>query len=592
MNFKVYDAPHSDNTVMQILLNRGLSVEEAFRYMNLSEESVNNPLLLGEDKLAAAKQIIDNTMISQQKMLVIVDSDCDGFTSSALFINYLYEMNPTYVEECVEYRFHEGKQHGLTDMVDYILKKDFKLVVVPDGGSNDYEPQKTLKENGIEVIVLDHHETGYLNNDAVVINNQMCDYPNKSFSGVGIVWQFCRYMDTENGTNYADKFIDLVALGNIGDMMDLRNPETRYVISKGLRPDNIQNPFIYGMWQKNMFKLTDEPTAWGYTFYIVPMVNACNRSGSLEDKQVMFQAMLTNRADVKVPSTKRGHKAGEMETICTQSLRVATNVKRHQDKAVDESMAKLIKKIEDENLLQHKVLLLLLPAGYMSPNTAGLVANKLMAKYQRPCCVLMKNGDSFSGSARGCDIIGVTKFKDICEATNACEYTIGHQGAFGLSIKVHCEDDEFGEVDGDNLYQFIEKTDEVLKDISSEPIYFVDYLWDVNEVEPNRILDIAKLGYLWGSNMQESKVGIKNIEVSKDNITVMASNTLKITLPNGVAIIKFRASDEEIATLTPADGTVIKINIVGTCNCNEWAGEVTPQIFLDEYEIQRKAWVL
>ena len=140
--------------------------------------------------------------------------------------------------------------------------------------------------------------------------------------------------------------------------------------------------------------------------------------------------------------------------------------------------------------------------------------------------------------------------------------------------------------------KFIEKTDEVLKDISSEPIYFVDYLWDVNEVEPNRILDIAKLGYLWGSNMQESKVGIKNIEVSKENVTVMASNTLKITLPNGVAIIKFRASDEEIAALTPADGTVTKINIVGTCNRNEWAGEVTPQIFLDEYEIQRKAWVL
>ena len=580
MNFKVYNAPHSDNTTLQILLNRGLSAEEAYKYMNLTEESVINPkegfdLFL----LCSAKDCLERAMKAKERMLIIVDPDCDGFTSAAFFINYLYEMNPSYVEECVEYRFHEGKQHGLVDMIDYILEHNFKIVIVPDGGSNDYEQHKILKEHNIDCIVLDHHEAERLSEDAIVINNQLATYRNKSFSGVGIVWQFCRYLDSWYQTDYANKFIDLVALGNIGDMMDLRSPETRYVVSKGLEPNNIQNPFIYGMWQKNMFKLTDEPTAWGYTFYIVPMINACNRSGSFEDKQIMFQAMLTHRANVEVPSTKRGHKIGEMETICTQSLRIATNVKRHQDNAVNESMEKLMKKIEEENLLQHKVLLLLLPQGYMSPNTAGLVANKLMAKYQRPCCVLMQNELGFSGSGRGCEIIGINKFKDICENTQCCNYTIGHQGAFGISLPL------------DKIEEYITKTDEVLKDVGSEPIYFVDYLWDVNEVEPNRILDISKLGYLWGSNMQESKVGIKNIEVSKENVTVMASNTLKITLPNGVAIIKFRASDEEIAALTPADGTVTKINIVGTCNANEWGGEVTPQIFLDEYEIQKKAWV-
>ena len=594
MNFKVYDAPHSDNTTLQILLNRGLSTEEAYKYMNLTEESVINPKEgFALPLLCFAKDCIERAMKANEHMLVIVDSDCDGFTSAALFINYLYEMNPSYVKECVEYRFHEGKQHGLADMMDYILEHNFKIVIVPDGGSNDYEQHKILKEHNIDCIVLDHHEAERLSEDAIVINNQLATYRNKSFSGVGIVWQFCRYLDSYYQTDYANKFIDLVALGNIGDMMDLRSPETRYVISKGLEPNNIQNPFIHGMWQKNMFKLTDEPTAWGYTFYIVPMVNACNRSGTIEEKQVMFQAMLTHRANVEVPSTKRGHKLGEMETICTQALRVATNVKRHQDNAVNESMDKLIKKIEDENLLDHKVLLLLLEKGYMSPNIAGLVANKLMAKYQRPCCVLMKNGNSFSGSARGCDIIGVTEFKDICEATNACEYAIGHQGAFGLSIKVHYEDDELGEVDGDNLYQFIEKTDEALKNIGSTPVYFVDYLWDAKKVDGNKILDIAELGFLWGSNMPESKVGVKNVTITSDKIVLMGEkkNTIKILLPNGVNVIKFFATEEEIEALTPAEGTEIKIDLVGTCNKNEWNGETTPQIILDDYEVQKKGWV-
>ena len=63
--------------------------------------------------------------------------------------------------------------------------------------------------------------------------------------------------------------------------MSLRSLETRRLISKGLKPDRIVNPFIYEMWQKNKFKLGDTPTAWGFTFYVVPFVNAITRSGTL-----------------------------------------------------------------------------------------------------------------------------------------------------------------------------------------------------------------------------------------------------------------------------------------------------------------------
>ena len=595
MNFKLYSNDDNENTLRHILANRGLTPEQINKYCNLTENDIHSPLFFGLDLLEKGYRMLNEAVKGGQRVLVVVDSDCDGFTSAALIMNYIFKMagDTDYDINNVEYRFHQGKQHGLEDMVEYILEEKFDLVIVPDGGSNDFEQHKLLKDAGINVLILDHHEAERLSEDAVVINNQLSDYPNKNLSGVGVTWQFCNYVDSCNNTHYADNFIDLVALGNVGDMMDLREPETRYLITKGLTPANIKNPFMAGMWQKNMFKLTEEPTAWGITFYIVPMINACNRSGSIPEKQVMFEAMLDYRAKIEIPSTKRGHKVGEMETICTQALRVATNVKRHQDDAVNTTMTKLITKIENENLLNHKVLLLLLEKDYMSPNIAGLVANKLMAKYQRPCCVLMKNGDSFSGSARGCDIIGVTEFKDICEATNACEYAIGHQGAFGLSIKVHYEDDEFGEVDGDNLYQFIEKTDEALKNISSTPVYFVDYLWDAKKVDGDKILDIAELGFLWGSNMPESKVGVKNVTITPDKIVLMGEkkNTIKIILPNGVNVIKFFASPEEIAALTPAEGTEIKIDLVGTCNKNEWGGEVSPQILLDEYEIQKKGWV-
>lgn len=583
MNFKLYSNDNSENTLRHILANRGLTSEQINKYCNLTENDIHSPLFFGLDLLEKGYRMLNEAVKGGQRVLVVVDSDCDGFTSAALIMNYIFKMtgNTDYDINNVEYRFHQGKQHGLEDMVEYILEEKFDLVIVPDGGSNDFEQHKLLKDAGINVLILDHHEAEHLSEDAVVINNQLSDYPNKNLSGVGVTWQFCNYVDSCNNTHYADNFIDLVALGNVGDMMDLREPETRYLITKGLTPANIKNPFMAGMWQKNMFKLTEEPTAWGITFYIVPMINACNRSGSIPEKQVMFEAMLDYRAKIEIPSTKRGHKAGEMETICTQALRVATNVKRHQDKAVDESMTKLIKKIEEENLLQHKVLLLLFPSGYMSPNIAGLVANKLMAKYQRPCCVLMKNGNSFSGSARGCDIIGVTEFKDICDATNCCNYAIGHQGAFGISI------------DESKIDNFINETDEVLKNIGSEPVFFVDYLWDAKKVDGEKILDIAELGFLWGSNMPESKVGIKNVTITSDKIVLMGEkkNTIKILLPNGVNVIKFFATEEEIEALTPAEGTEIKVDLVGTCNANEWGGEITPQIILDDYEVQKKGWV-
>ena len=74
-----------------------------------------------------------------------------------------------------------------------------------------------------------------ISEDAIVINNQLSDYPNKELSGVGIVWQFCRFIDEILNINNANEFLDLVALGLCADMMSLRAFETRYLITKGFK---------------------------------------------------------------------------------------------------------------------------------------------------------------------------------------------------------------------------------------------------------------------------------------------------------------------------------------------------------------------
>ena len=561
------------STLEQVLVNRKIPYNETHHYMNTSDADISDPAAFGDCIEKGAKMLVSNIQ-QESNTLVICDCDCDGFTAAALLINYLNDSFPSFVQNNLKWYVHEGKQHGLSDCMDYINQKDFKFIIVPDAGSNDYELHKELKDRGIDILVMDHHEAEYISEDACVINNQLSDYPNKELSGVGVTWQFCRYLDRLLGTSYADYYIDLVALGNTGDMMSLTSIETKHLINKGFLPENIHNPYIYEMWQKNKFKLGEHITSIDAAFYIVPMINAVQRSGSIEEKELLFKSMLKSDAFKMIPSNKRGHKPGEEERLVDQAVRMSTNVKNRQTRTQDAGMELLEKKIEKEGLLKHKVLLFTLKDGQVDRNIAGLIANKLAAKYQRPCCVITETDDNYQGSARGYETSGLTNFKDICEESGV-EWAQGHQNAFGICIAA------------DKLESFIDNTDRALADMSSEPVYYVDYIYTGGDVNPQDILTIGGLKELWGKDFNEAMVAIKDLKVSKDMVQVYrkSSNTLKITLPNKVNIMKFNATDEECEMLENQTGAYVQMDVVGTCHINEFFGNVTPQIFMEEYEI-------
>ena len=192
-----------------VLSNRG--VKNLRRYLNTTDNDINSPLAFGRELMTRAARMLMTHIAAEDKTLIIVDADCDGYTSSAVLINYLHEVFPEYVETCIDWFIHSGKQHGLSDCIDKAL--EYKFVICPDSSSNDYEYHKILKDNNIDVLVLDHHEADHISDYACVVNNQMSDYPNKELSGVGVTWQFCRYLDMIGGNSYADNFLDLVALG-------------------------------------------------------------------------------------------------------------------------------------------------------------------------------------------------------------------------------------------------------------------------------------------------------------------------------------------------------------------------------------------
>ena len=572
------------STIEQILTNRNIKHEDIKQYLNTTDENVSSFNAFGKEALWKAFCARGTCIAEDQKALVIVDSDCDGYTASALLINYLYDLFPAWVQNKLSWFIHSGKQHGLSDVPSSLLAMN-QLILIPDASSNDYTYHQDLAECGIDIVILDHHEAERVSEHAIVINNQLSDYPNKDLSGVGVVWQFCRYMDELMQTNYANDYLDLVALGMDADMMSMTSIETKHLISKGLK--QVQNPFFAAMVDKNSYSMKNKVTPIGVAFYVAPFVNAIVRSGTQEEKELIFNSMLKFRAFDKIPSNKRGHRPGEMEQLYVQAIRTATNVKNRQTRAQDKGLEFLENLIEEYNLLDNKVLLFLLKPGDIDRNIAGLIANKFMAKYQRPCCILTRVEDengkiSYQGSARGCDKTGITEFKDICEQTKRIIFAEGHQGAFGLGIM---------ELDVDD---FVEKTNEILKDTSDEALYYVDYIYTNVDVNPQNILDIAELDDLWGKDMDEPQVAIEGLKITKEMLTLMSPDkkpTLKITLPNKVSILKFNSSQEEYEKLYSEHGAV-EINLVGSCNRNEWNGYITPQIFIDDYEIiDRVAYV-
>ena len=569
----------SYSAIEQVLTNRGIPYNEINHYLNTTDEDINSYNGFGEDNLKHAAAALIRCIQLDQKALVIVDCDCDGYTSAAVLINYLHDYFPNWVESKLDFVMHEGKQHGLNDQMDLLIGSDYQLLLVPDAGSNDVnECSYLVKDQDMDVIILDHHICDVENPRAILINNQASDYPNKALSGVGVVWQFCRYLDTLLGGNAAAQYIDLVALGLDGDMMSMTSIETKHLIQKGLAA--VTNPFIYYMHERNKFSLGETLTPIGVTFYIVPFVNAITRSGTLEEKELVFSSMLKHRAFQEVPSTKRGHAQGETEKIVEQAIRVAHNVKARQTRVQDAAMEFLDRQIMANNMLDHEVLLFLLNPGQVDRNIAGLVANKIMAKYQRPTCVLTRVIDeerivSYQGSARGCDKVGINEFKSICDATGIPMYTAGHEGAFGIGL---LESD---------IEAFLIKTDEILKDTPNEPLYYVDYIYRSEDINPQNILDIANMSNLWGKDIDEAIVAVEGLRIFPEMVTIYSKKnlTIKISLPNGITIMKFNATEEECELFQTNNTGFVEINLVGKCNANEWMGNITAQLFCEEYEV-------
>ena len=560
------------SAVEQVLFNRGINPKDIEHFKYPSVNDLVNPEKLEHIKDGVAMLI--SHIERNDKIFIQVDSDCDGYTSSAILINYLNCLFPHYVQTQISYRIHDGKQHGLlTDTIP----SDVKLVIAPDASSKDYEQHKELHDRGIDVLVIDHHEAEKYSEYACVINNQMCDYPTKSLSGAGVVYKFCSYIDQLLGYDYANDYIDLATVGIIADVMDLRDYEIREIILRGMQ--GFRNPLLKAMVAKDKFHFEGKQlTPFNIAWYIAPYINAITRSATEQEKLVVFESMIEYLAYKTIPSTKRGCK-GQNETRVEQAVRTCANVKNRQSKAKENASDAVFQTIKDENLLEHKILAIRLDPKYAADkNLTGLIANGLLDLYCRPVLILNKVEEEgkvyWQGSGRGYDKANLGSLRDLLESSGLVQYAQGHAMAFGVSIP---------EENYDALVQYV---DEAYKDFDCSPVYSVDLIWDgAKDLSSHAFAEIADEEKIWGKGVEDPLIAIENFRIYGNQLRLFGLDkgkpTLNIQLDDGSSLVKFKSSEEEYELLHSDLGYVI-INAVGTCTRSIWG---IPQFNIQDYEI-------
>ena len=529
---------------------------------SLDVSELNSEPILGRAASLLYKNLLDHT----KKVAIVVDMDMDGFTSSALFVKFMQEINCP-----IGILMDEGKTHGLTDNIMNDIIGNYDLVIIPDAGSNDIKQHKKLLDNNVDFIVLDHHEVkeevvDKLNTseNGIVINNQLLDM-NENYTGVGMVYIFLKYVYfLENLDLDIDKHLDLVALGQVADVSNVADKEIRYYVTKGL--NNVNNLFIKAVMERKGIK---EMTGRDASFSIISMVNAVTRIGTVEEKKELFDAIVSDSIETTTVEVRKKNKStGKFDKIPTEmtihdtTVKKCESIKTKQDKIVKEAMKK-VEYIHDNN-----VIIGLLDEDVPSSIT-GLVAMKVSDKHRKPVMIGKKYDDALAGSLRAPDGLD---FKAILTMSNLFNFVSGHASAAGWGIN----DSRLEE-----LYKYLDEYD-----FSNNIEYTVDKLY-TKPIEYD-IYTIEMDKHVFGGAVKFPIMGYKSIKFNKKCITTRGSVTT--FFDNGVSFVLFNSPDDiqqEIEDNLDSRGS-LTMDIVGEPRINKFGNKEIPQIVIKDYEFLEK----
>jgi len=405
----------------QLLLNRGISDRDSaisFLYPRLS--CLLDPMLL-KDMDKAVDSILC-AVENHENIAVYGDYDADGITATAVLLNLFSSLNiraSSYIPD----RLAEG--YGLNmDAVKKLSDRGVNLIITVDCGIANRKEIEFAQDLGMKVVVTDHHQ---IPNDfkpvCPVVNPNRTDssFPFRELAGVGVAFFLAiairsalRERNGFNGLPEPDlrKYLDLVALGTVGDMVPLMD-QNRILTLHGI--EAMKRSVWPGIRAMKAMSGVDETAISSYdlAFRLAPRLNAPGRMG---DKNAGLLALTTDSDSVAAEMAR------DLDNINSQRQCIEGEIYNE----IEETM------MPGLDLKKRKIILLARPGWHKG--VLGIVASKLLERYHRPCLLFSVEGDKAIGSGRSID--GFNLFKALSGMEHLIEKFGGHYHAAGCTIKV------------------------------------------------------------------------------------------------------------------------------------------------------------
>lgn len=412
---------HISPILARLIRNRDIIGDDAIDfYLNGTIADLYDGMLMKD--MDRAVEILAEKIREEKRIRVIGDYDIDGVNATYILQEGLSVLGAD-VDTDIPDRVKDG--YGLNKMlIDRALDDGIDTVITCDNGIAAAEEIEYAKDNGLTVIVTDHHEVPYIEMDggkeyiipkadAVVDPHRAdCGYPFKGLCGAAVAYKLAEalYNVMQRDPEDVDYLMENVAIATVGDVMDL-NGENRIFVKQGLEMlKRTKNPGL-----KALIECTgidaDRLNAYHIGFVIGPCINASGRLDTAKRALELLNARTRRDA-----------------VMLAEDLKALNDSRKEM---TERGVAEAVDLIETTSLKDDRVLVVYLPDCHES--IAGIIAGRIRERYYRPVFVLTKAEDGVKGSGRS--IESYDMFAQMCRCRALFTKFGGHKLAAGLSLE-------------------------------------------------------------------------------------------------------------------------------------------------------------
>ena len=546
---------NTSEIIAKVLANRGIeSLKSSHNFFNPSNDQLHDPFIMKNMDIAVDR--ISKNIQNQKPILIFGDYDVDGTTGASLLYLGLKDHNAI-VEYYIPHREKEG--YGLsTGGIDYAQSIGADLLITCDCGINAFKPVDDAADQGIDVIITDHHiPDKKLPNAYAVLNPKQkgCEYPFKGLCGCGVAFKLISALSeqSEIEQNLGLNYLDLVALATSADMVPILD-ENRVLVHRGLdQLEESNSPGIHQLLVQT--GLVGESLNVGkLVFGLAPKINAAGRMGD------------ANRT-VELLTTSDKNRAEELASIL-----VRENKRRQliQEDILNDAIRQVYAQVDLEN---SKVVIV--GSKGWHPGVIGIVASRIKDEFSRPAIVIAFDEDGIGkGSARS--IPKLDLYDALAYASKFLEGFGGHPMAAGLTVL----EDRF-----ENFKSlFLRNVNKILSDDDLIPVISIDGEMELKDINPRFMRFLEKLGPFGPGNMRP-KFMSRNLQVSgQPRLMGKGEHIRFIVSQNGrnYPAVGFKLSShyEDLIRGVPID-------LAYVVEVNEWQGQSNIQLNVRDIHLSK-----